>query len=187
MRHFSIRSFYSAVSEALSMLDSDVDPAECHGMLCGMLCSPAGFATEAWLEHLAGYTGGPLEEDVDEALHSLLQNTVLGMDSDEFAFELLLPDDDEPLVIRTDALGGWCRGFLSGFGVTRGATGMSHESQEFLGDLYRISQVDPEETTGEAGEQAFLEIVEYARMGAILLREENRTEPVPDMAHGSVH
>ena len=187
MRNFSTRSFYTSVSDALSVLESDVEPAECHGMLCGMLCSPDGFATEDWLQHLAGYTGEDLGEAVDETLRDLLQSTVRGMDSDEFAFELLLPDDEEPLVVRTDALGGWCRGFLSGFGVARGATGMSHESQEFLGDLYRISQVDPAEATGEAGEQAFLEIVEYARMGAILLREENRTEPVPDVVSGSVH
>jgi hypothetical protein len=47
--------------------------------------------------------------------------------------------------------------------------------------------VDPRESTGEMGERAFNEIVEYARMGAILLREENRTEPVEEMVHGSLH
>lgn len=187
MNNFAARSFYIAVSEALSLLDSDVDPAECHGMLCGMLCSPEGFETEDWLQHLVGYPEETTELMVDEALNDLLHSTLRGMDSDEFGFELLLPDDEEPLVVRTDALGGWCRGFLSGFGASRGMTGMSSESQEFLGDLYRISQVDPRESTGEMGERAFNEIVEYARMGAILLREENRTEPVEEMVHGSLH
>lgn len=189
MTHFSSRSFYASVSVALADLDSEVEPAECHGMLCGMLCSPDGFETGLWLQHLAGYRDEvPDADELDETLVDLLRSTLRGMDSDEFGFELLLPDDDEPLSIRTDALGGWCRGFLSGFGVTRGAAGLSSESQEFLGDLYRLSQVDPHEAAGEVGENAFLEIVEYARMGTILLREENRHVTADfEFDHGSVH
>lgn len=187
MNNFVARSFYVAVSEALSSLHSDVNPAECHGMLCGMLCSPSDFETEDWLQHLAGYAEEAPELDVDDALVDLLRSTVRGMDSDEFGFELLLPDDEEPLAVRTDALGGWCRGFLSGFGVSRGVSGASVESQEFLGDLYRISQVDPRAGGGEMGERAYNEIVEYARMGTILLREENRHEPALELGHGSLH
>lgn len=189
MTHFSSRSFYASVSAALADLDSEVEPAECHGMLCGMLCSPDGFETGLWLQHLSGYRDDTPEPEVlDETLVDLLRSTLRGMDSDEFGFELLLPDDDEPLAIRTDALGGWCRGFLSGFGVTRGAAAISSESQEFLGDLYRLSQVDPHDAAGEVGEHAFLEIVEYARMGTILLREENRHVTADfEFDHGSVH
>lgn len=188
MTIFFSRSFYAAVSAALVQLDSDLEPAECHGMLCGMLCSPAGFETHLWLQHLTGYpefTGGKLT--VDDALNDLLRSTVRGMDADDFGFRLLLPEDDEPLIIRTGALGGWCRGFLCGFGIIHGAAATSAESQEFLGDLYRISQVDSHDVAGEVGEHAFEEIVEYARMGAILLREENREVTADVFDHRSIH
>ncbi len=189
MTYFSARSFYATVAQALSCLDSDVEPAECHGMLCGMLCSPTGFETTLWLQHLTGYPEvDATEDEVSDALNDLLQLTMRGIDSDEYGFELLLPDDDEPLMVRTDALGGWCRGFLSGFGVSQGAAAMSNESQEFLSDLYRLSQVDATEPDSELGEQAFLEIVEYARMGAILLREENRQVlPTASLESGMLH
>jgi yecA family protein len=188
MTTFSSRDFYASVSTALAQLDSDVDAAECHGVLCGMLCSPDAFETQLWLQHLTGYPDSePTRLAVDHVLSDLLRSTLRGMDSEDFGFELLLPDDDEPLVIRTDALGGWCRGFLSGFGTSRGAAATSTESQEFLGDLYRISQVDPQEADGEVGESAFQEIVEYARMGAILLREENRQVMADVFDHGSLH
>ncbi len=188
MTNFSSRAFYAAVSAALTQLDSDVEPPECHGMLCGMLCSPDGFESNQWLQHLTGYPefrGAELR--IGDALNDLLRSTLRGMDAEDFGFQLLLPEDDEPLLIRTDALGGWCRGFLSGFGITRGAAATSPESQEFLGDLYRISQVDPHDAVGEVGEQAFEEIVEYARMGAILLREENREVTADVFDHSSLH
>ena len=191
MSEFSSRSFYEVVSAALTHLESEVDAAECHGVLCGMLCSPNGFDTMHWLQHLTGYAeelGHALAPG--HALTELVHFTVRGMDSDDYGFEILLPDDDEPLIARAGALGSWCRGFLSGFGVTRGAATMSAESREFLGDLYQISQVDPREAGSEVGEQAFTEIVEYARIGTILLREENRsvtTDVFDHFDHSSLH
>ncbi|MSR15983.1 MAG: YecA family protein [Gammaproteobacteria bacterium] len=189
MAEFASRSFYITVSAALSDLDSDVEPAECHGVLCGMLCSPDGFETAQWLRHLTGYPEGVTDElVVDGALTDLIHSTLRGMDSDDYGFELLLTDDDESLVLRTDALGSWCRGFLSGFGTMTGVSGISAESREFLEDLYKIGQVDPDEASNEVGEHAFLEIVEYTRMGTILLREESRHVTSSDVfEHVSVH
>ena len=182
------RSFYATVSAALTQLDSEIEPAECHGMLCGMLCSPDGFDTHEWLQHVAGYPDTMrTPSSLSAALEALLHSTLRGMDSDDLGFELLLPDDDAPLVSRADALGGWCRGFLSGFGISRGATAASAESQEFLGDLYKISQLDVDESASEVGERAFVEIVEYARVGAILLREENRSVTTDVFDHSSLH
>ena len=182
------RSFYLTVSAALVQLDSDIEPAECHGMLCGMLCSPDGFEAVAWLTHVAGYPEAPLDPSaLGEPLQALLYSTLRGIDDDDLRFELLLPDDDAPLTLRADALGGWCRGFLSGFGVSHGAIATSAESREFLGDLYKFSQIDADSTASDVGESAFFEIVEYARVGAILLREENRSVTTGVFGHSNLH
>ncbi|MBI2801176.1 MAG: UPF0149 family protein [Gammaproteobacteria bacterium] len=186
MAEFTSRSFYALVTSALTRLESDVDAAECHGVLCGMLCSPDGFDTAQWLQHLTNLDEQSALEP-GHALGELIRFTVHGMDSDDYGFAILLPDDEESLLTRTDALGGWCRGFLAGFGVTRGAVSMSAESREFLGDLYKLSQVDPHTAVDDFGEQAFTEIVEYARMGAILLREENRAVTTGVFDYSNLH
>jgi len=107
MPNFSSRSTYATVSSALATLESDVEPAECHGMLCGILCSPDGFQADLWLRHLTGYTepSEPSTRDlpIADVLNDLITTTLRGMDSDECAFELLLPDDDESLLERAVA------------------------------------------------------------------------------------
>ena len=187
MTEFTSRSFYALVSSALTRLESDVDAAECHGVLCGMLCSRDGFDTTQWLQHLTTQDEQSPTLEPGHALSKLIRFTVHGMDSDDYGFAILLPDDDESLPTRTAALGDWCRGFLAGFDVTRGAVSMSAESREFLGDLYKLSQVDPHTANSEVGEQAFTEIVEYARMGAILLREENRAVTTGVFNYSNLH
>lgn len=180
-------SLYDMVAGALALMESDVDPAECHGMLCGMLCSRRRFEPRAWLRHLSGYDDSlALNLTPDHALSVLVRETLSGMDADDYSFNLLLPAEEDALAARAGALGSWCRGFLSGFGLGE-MRELSRESREFLTDLSRISEVDPNEAASEAGEQAFWQIVEYTRMGAILLREEHREVMSPPDQRRSLH
>jgi len=183
-------SMYESVDDALRRLECDVEPAECHGMLCGMLCSPQRFDADQWLRHVTGYPELPVEAGTApaETLGELARDTLSAMNTDDFSFHLLLPADEQPLSRRTAALGGWCRGFLSGFGLTRpDMTQLSTDSREFLADLGRISQVDAREAGAEVAEASFFEIVEYARMGAILLREETRFAVDAERGNESLH
>ncbi|MBI4695206.1 MAG: UPF0149 family protein [Gammaproteobacteria bacterium] len=183
-------SMYESVDDALRRLESDIEPAECHGMLCGMLCSPLHFDADLWLRHVTGYPETPVAPDSlpAEALAELARDTLTAMNTDDFSFNLLLPADERPLSLRTAALGGWCRGFLSGFGLTRpDMTQLSRDSREFLADLGRISQVDNREHAAEVAENSFFEIVEYARMGTMLLREETRFAVDAERGNESLH
>lgn len=178
MKSFSAdEDVYEAVSDALSALSSDLEPSESHGVLCGMLCGPAAFEVETWLAHLVGYAEEPSGSlTVDHPLLRLVANTQANLGSGEMGLQLLLPADDEALGYRAEALGLWCRGFLSGFGMHGAVPGLTDEAREFLQDLARISQLDPEQANNEAGERDLQEIVEYARMGAQMLFDE-RPEP----------
>lgn len=168
---------YDAVVLALSELRTDVEAAESHGMLCGMLCSPEPFDADAWLRHLLGYSPTQRMEELPQtsALLNMMEATLHGLEAEDYALELLLPAEEEPLAARADALGAWCRGFLSGFGLHGAGANLNAEGREFLRDLYKISQVASNEASDEEGERAFIEVVEYTRMGAMMLHEEYRS------------
>ena len=74
---------------------------------------------------------------------------------------------------RARGLSEWCQGFLFGFGASIGAVGVPQSSQEFLHDLREFCRVDDDNAgTDNADEAAYMELVEYVRAGALLLREE---------------
>ena len=95
-------------------------------------------------------------------------------------FQLLLPDDDDELDERTEALGDWCLGFVYGLA----AGGLSEDSElpedtrELLMDFIEISRASndvgelDDDSDEEEDEHAFVEIVEYVRTGVLLINEE---------------
>jgi uncharacterized protein YgfB (UPF0149 family) len=90
-------------------------------------------------------------------------------------FQPLLPDDEEPLAVRGEALGAWCQGFLYGFGAagTANRSALPESVSEFLADLARISQAgDVGSEAEEAEEAAYAELVEFLRAGVQLVYDE---------------
>ena len=98
----------------------------------------------------------------------------------EVEFELMLPDDDEPLEDRVEGLGIWCQGFVYGLaagGIKEGAD-LPEDSEEIIKDILEISRagyaIDDEADVAisEDDEEAFMEVCEYVRMGVLLVYEE---------------
>lgn len=174
----SDRAVHDDVAQSLRELSSDVVAAESHGMLCGMLCNPEPFDGDAWLRHVLGYAPAQRLSDLPQthALLTMVAATIHALQDDEqFGFDLLLPDETTALPTRTEALGAWCRGFLSGFGLHGAGVKLNAEGREFLRDLYKIGQVSVLDAQGEEAERAFFEVCEYTRMGAMMLHEEFRS------------
>jgi uncharacterized protein YgfB (UPF0149 family) len=177
-------ALYDAVASALDELSSDLVAAESHGMLCGMLCDPEAFDGDAWLRQVIGEDSEWRLVDLPAAspLHLMIRGTLRALQADDFGFMPLLPADDAPLAERTGALGAWCRGFLSGFGLHGAGVQLNDEGREYLRDLYNIGQVANDDDFDEEAERAFVEVVEYTRMGAMMLHEQFRsllTAPPP--------
>jgi len=172
----------SILNETLFKVDATMGAAESHGALCGMLCARGSTDLSEWMGHVVGE-----QEQGNESLHDLahqlseLHQSTLGQMNDPYgAFQLLLPDDDDDLDERAEALAEWCLGFVYGLA----AGGISEDSElpedtkELLLDFIEISRaghevVDKvEEDNAEEDEQAFVEIVEYVRTGVLLINEE---------------
>lgn len=182
----------SALDEVMFKVNATMGAAESHGALCGMLCARGSTDLSEWMGHVLGEReqGNVFLRDVANQLSDLHQST-LGQINDPFgAFQLLLPDDDDVLEERTEALADWCMGFVYGLA----AGGISEEKKlpedthELLLDFIEISRaghnisdqdddladddVADDDVASEEDEQAFVEIVEYVRTGVLLINEE---------------
>jgi uncharacterized protein YgfB (UPF0149 family) len=154
-----------------------VSPSELHGVLAGQVAAGARFDPASLLQRIQElFDIEPLQgEAVRKDVMCLYLATLQQFQAPDFSFELLLPDDDQPLPIRAEALGVWCSGFLSGFGLQerKGAQGLSVEGQETLRDLAQIVQISTEaDADTEEDEGDLMEVQEYVRMAALLVFSE---------------
>jgi len=166
--------------------------AECHGVLCGMICGENGDTAQDFFTHLSALQ---LAVDTDSVLEDVLveafECTRQQLADEELRFNLWLPDDEQPLAERAQSLAQWCSGFLAGLGLGGPLPALSAEATEALNDLRQIARAgfsSPADPAGgsapsEEDEQAFCEIVEYVRVVTLTLREELRGPGEDDRIH----
>lgn len=173
---------YEELAKMLQSAGADSSASEAHGMLSGTICAAGKTAPGLWLEYLLGEgnTLSAAARDSSDMLLSLQTELLRQLNDDVFGFELLLPLDDVPLSLRTETLSQWCAGFLYGLalGGFREDVAMPDSVSEVMKDFYEISHARFDyDLMDESDEAAYMEIVEYVRMGALLLYEE--LQPLP--------
>ena len=178
---------YQAFVTLLAANGHSVSPAELHGHLLGRSCAGSGFDADAWLVEAAELLAGEPQDNVRNALIGLQEMVKGELTSDDMTVVLLLPTDDAPLTERAAALGQWCQGFLSGFGLTRRAYSLSDEANEVLRDLAAIAQVQDALEESEDGESDYMEVMEYLRVAPLLLFTETKKTAEPAAAKPSLH
>ena len=178
---------YQAFVTLLTASGHSVSPAELHGHLLGRSCAGAGFDAEGWLVEASELLAGEPQDNVRNALIGLQEMVKGELTSDDMTVVLLLPTDDAPLPDRAAALGQWCQGFLSGFGLTRRAYSLSDEANEVLRDLAAIAQVQDALEESEDGESDYMEVMEYLRVAPLLLFTETKKTAEPAPAKPSLH
>jgi uncharacterized protein YgfB (UPF0149 family) len=167
----------SSQFQRLSQLLTPLDLAELHGLLCGLLCTRINLDRDQWLRHAREALADDREfsPTTDELLGQLFDEGVSRIGSFDEPITPVLPDDDTPLRQRVNALGDWCQGLLYGLGLGEIGRGdqLSEESQEFLRDVADIAQIgfDTDEG-GETDENAYAEIVEYLRVGLLMIQQD---------------
>lgn len=154
---------------------SDVSVSELHGLMTGLMT--ACFATDeaVWSQVLEELSFAPLPEAALTLLTEEAEDTVFQLkDQDEaYAFSPLVPDDEHDLLERILALKQWSNGFMTGFGVTD--CRISADENETLADLAKIGAIRLEdEDDFEGGEEAYLQLFEFARMVPVSLATRKR-------------
>lgn len=154
--------------------------SEIHGVLTGLVCAGFTFEEQSYIVMLNDlFNNGDVFPDavktVIKQMYSELWADIL---DDDYAFQLMLPDDDDSIVERGNGLSNWVQGFNLGFGLQQKNNPVtSSEVKEVLTDFAEIANLSDEMEEDEDTEQAYFEISEYVRISALLCFTELGSSP----------
>lgn len=170
MSQFSTIPGYSTLTSVLSRQGIGMTPAEMHGLISGILCG--GSRDNSWQTLVCDLTnaGEAFPQPLKQPLEQLHGSVAATLESDEFTFQLLLPDDTLSVFERADALAGWVNHFLLGLGVTQPKLDkVTGETGEAIDDLRTIGQLGYDEDEDQkALAESLEEVIEYVRVAALL-------------------
>jgi len=166
---------YQELSARLDAAGIEVTAGEIHGLLSGVLVLPDAGEVD-WLALIPAVepvAADQLDTDLLQSLSDLYRLTQHQLSARDFGYRLFLPHPETGLAARTEAVAGWCRGFLLGIS----STGLSVDNcgdvvREVLSDIVEMSSVEADGSNDPDEERALLEIEEYLRVAVQLLREE---------------
>ena len=162
---------------ALQDAEADYNAAEAQAIACGLLVVNIASDKVQWVQLIFGtidpdnakqHKAIKLSGELFEATKAQLQDSDLG-------FDLLLPEEDESLYARVNALQQWCAGFILGVSMAgvNDQSKLPEDSRELMKDITEIGTVGEFDLDDqEESEEAFAEINEYVRMGVLLINEE---------------
>lgn len=169
--------YYEFAAE-IKKVDAVASAAEAHGILIGQLSGGLQLDGLMWLKQFLLGIGVKREpvEDQRNWFYQFHEISAKALADAELTFQLLLPDDDDPLEERLEAVGDWCSGFLAGFASAGHADAdkLPEDIAAAIKDLVEITKVDIE-VEGEVGfeeENAYFQLVEYLKTVALLIYTE---------------
>lgn len=165
------------LENAMQKAEADYSASEAQAIACGMLAVNIAADKVTWVQLVYGEINADDQAQVTaiKLTGELHDQCKRQLQDSNLAFELLMPNEEESLLLRVSALQEWCNGFLLGIGLS----GISdhkilpEDSRELLADFVEIGTAgnfDLEDE--EASEEALEEISEYVRIGVILINEE---------------
>ncbi len=168
---------YDEVAETLARGPVVLSPAELHGIASGLLIQDASTPAERLRQIALGETeqGDVLAAETARTIDQLHEATRQQLQDPELGFELLTPDEDEPLEERIQAACDWARGLVYGLAEQGVKTSdCPADTAEFIRDCltlanneYSVEDSDPEEA-----ESLYMELLEFLRMGTLMAQEE---------------
>jgi uncharacterized protein YgfB (UPF0149 family) len=144
--------------------------------MCGFICATAGSNSD-WEKLIIGNDPNPAAIEV---LRNLYEATYHQMSEFSFEFSLILPSDMEDINARTEGLGLWCQGFLTGLGDAYATLEQQgpQEVADALNDITEIAQVSFGEIPAtDEEETAYYELEEYVRLIALMMFHELKSSP----------
>ncbi|QYJ81735.1 UPF0149 family protein [Shewanella aegiceratis] len=164
----------------LNAADIAQHPVEVHGSLVGLICGGVGQGKSEWIKPLLELINdGQLPPpSLVQLLEELYQDTLARITDADFGFTPMAPEEEETLSKRVEALSLWVQSFLTGIAMAQPKLNRaSSDVKEVIKDLAEIAQVEFDVAEDEESEAAYIELMEFARMAALLCYAEFGPEP----------
>jgi len=133
-------------SYVLAQADTPTSPSELHGVLSGLICVEHWLNGGSWLDIILKRIGSHTRLDSKHqemvlGLYDIICRQLGGLEDE---FQLLLPNENQPIAERAKALSNWCQGFL--YGLALGGDPIDEESPDMVHEALRciseIAQLD---------------------------------------------
>ena len=157
--------------------EADYGASESQAIASGMLAVNTSADKITWVQLIFGEieANNTSQTNAIKMCGDLFEQSKIQLQDSNLAFELLLPDESEPLDVRVKSHQEWCSGFILGMALSgiKDFKDLPDDSRELLADFKEIGTAgnfDLEEE--DESEDALAEISEYIRMGVLLINEE---------------
>ncbi|HHL19810.1 MAG TPA: YecA family protein [Thiothrix sp.] len=179
---------YFELESLLGRANCEQSAGENHGIICGLLVVNAAIDAELWLQYVFPQRDeqDAMQNQLVSRLKTVMDALRLQMQDSNLEFNLLLLDDAEALIDRVEVLQEWLQGFLMGVSLAgiRDFQKLPDDSKELMKDFLQISSAGTMDLDDlEESEQAYTEIIEYIRMGVLLIAEELQ----PSLSSATLH
>lgn len=172
----------------------DTSPAAIHGNLVARICFnlpiklddliSKGKADLAMAE-LAHLSYEHVYKELELAINNMYQQNYTLLQSDNFDFDVLLPDDEVQINKRVAALVNWCIGFAAVVSQHDDIS-LSADAMDALEFIQEAAELGIDTGESEDAEKALFEVREYLRLSIIMLFME--LSAVSAMSHNmSIH
>ncbi|WP_440874317.1 UPF0149 family protein [Thalassotalea sp. PLHSN55] len=181
---------FASVQAIITTENVKLHASELHGVLTGLICGGYTFEGDDYLAMINDlFNNGEGMPNKIKVIVKLMFNDVWqNLLDDSYGFQLMLPDDDDSIAERGNALGVWVQGFNLGFGLQQKNNAvLSDDVKEVLTDFGEIANLSEEVEENEETEQAYYEIAEYARISALLCFTELGTPPEKKSTNHTLH
>lgn len=181
MTNFTETLTYDELQQLLDDNQYLITAAELQGLLMGFYSAGLELDNLAWKKQLMKQlsVADPMPEFIEANLRALNNNLCNMITAELFGLELCLPDDQTTTVVRGEALGYWCQGFLLGYlQVTENKEEMDEDVADALADLEEISNIDLDSIGNqEEDEKSLFDITEHIKVAAQLIHSVNGQSP----------
>ena len=171
---------HDLLNDTLQRCGANWTAAQTHGLLSSRL-AVAGTrgASESLGQVMDGSdSANALRKECEDMLVILWQTTHKAFSERLSAFEPLLPDDNDTVAIRTEALAHWCEGYLHGLVSGEHDAALKERLAaeplaDIIKDMLQITRATVDDMdVDDSNDDAYVEIVEYLRVAAQLFYEE---------------
>lgn len=159
-----LASDFDQVADLFLIEGIDLPPSQWHGCIVGLLVS--GLRADDLLAAMGHALQESITGDLMIASEQSAKASLRALRDPNYGFSPLIPDDDDELELRSEALASWCEGFLRGFAAgVAGSDQISTDAAEILRDMAQIARLEVDSTSDiDEQESDFIELVEYVRV-----------------------